>query len=270
MNSPLKNGRKPAEKEKSDRFQTASDILARFGISYATLSNWFKDGKIEAISTPGGKRLYSVNSLERVLSVKQRATDTQRRPYIYARVSSAKQFADLERQKASLSAHYPGCEIISDIGSGLNWKRKGFQRLLDLVFDNKVSRLVVSEKDRLCRFAFELLERILEKFGTELVVHRQQMDPVAGNDEEDNPGAEMAEDVLAIINYFVAKNNGLRSGRNRRERKQLEQQQKEKARITKGKAIQEEGSDSEEDQFIAPRKEKEKTKTKGVASSQSN
>lgn len=137
------NGRSPRT-TKTQHYKGSSDILGRFGISYSTLSSWYKEGRIEAIVTPGGKRLYSVESVENILSVKQRSGDTTRKSFIYARVSSAKQAPDLERQKTDLINAYPGYDLISDIGSGLNWNRKGFQRLLDLIFESKVGRVVVA------------------------------------------------------------------------------------------------------------------------------
>jgi predicted site-specific integrase-resolvase len=216
-------------------YQSSGKLTARFGISYTTLSTWLRNGRIEAITTPGGRHLYSVQSVEAALSCKQRSNDVERRNFIYARVSSAHQAPDLERQKKDLQSAYPSFELISDVGSGLNWKRPGFSRLLDLVLAGEVGRLVVAHRDRLCRFAFELLEQIMARFGTQLVVHGQAADV----HEHDDGTKELADDLLAIVTYFTAKHNGLRSASNRRQRaKRAREEESENG----------EGSSSEDDE----------------------
>src|SRR4051812_50217104 len=110
-----------------------------------------------------------------------RQKPTQKVKVCYARVSSDHQQGDLERQIADLRQHFPGHEIISDIGSGLNWKRRGFAAILERVHAGAVDEVVVTRKDRLCRFGIELVEWIFEKNGTQLVVLGS--DVSAGNSE---------------------------------------------------------------------------------------
>ena len=116
-----------------------------------------------------------------------------------AKVSSEHQRDDLERQITDLRQRYPGHEIISDIGSGLNWKRRGFVTLLERIYSKGVEEVVVTRKDRLCRFGSELVEWIFEKNGTRLVVLGSE---IYTNDSE---YGELAEDLLAIVTVFVAK-----------------------------------------------------------------
>jgi predicted site-specific integrase-resolvase len=127
---------------------------------------------------------------------------------IYARVSSSKQKEDLERQVAELKRAYPSYTVYSDIGSGLNYHRPKFDALLDRVYKGTVGEIVVAYRDRLCRYGFELVEKLCKQNNTKIVVHNQRECP-------ETPTDELAQDLLAICNYFVAKNNGRRGGRRR-------------------------------------------------------
>ena len=139
---------------------------------------------------------------------------------IYARVSSShqKKAGDLQRQIDDLAQVYPEHEVISDVGSGLNYKRRGFKAILDRVHQGMVDEVVVRHKDRLCRYGLELVEWILEKAGTRLVVLSQSAD------QEPDATRELADDLLAITTVFVARHNGQRSAENRRRRKRARQE----------------------------------------------
>ena len=108
----------------------------------------------------------------------------------------------------------------------LNWKRQGFKVLLERVLDGNVSEVVVAHRDRLCRFAFELVEQIFRHFQVKLVVL----------DTYDSPESELSDDLLAITTVFVARHNGQRSAINRKKRKRRELE-----------AIQEEASKEEKE-----------------------
>ena len=129
----------------------------------------------------------------------------------YARVSSSHQKEDLERQVNLLASKYPSARIIKDVGSGINWKRQGINTLLELIHQGVVGEVVVTFKDRLCRFGSELLEWIFQKNDVKLMVLNSTCDTT-------NPTGELAEDLLAITTVFVARNNGIRSGKFKRER----------------------------------------------------
>jgi putative resolvase len=140
-----------------------------------------------------------------------------KRRICYARVSSVHQKEDLERQVEDLRRKCPNHEIIQDIGSGLNWHRKGFEKMMKDVMDGKVEEIVCTHKDRLCRFGFELVEMICQKFGVSITVLN------VNNTKSQDYQQELAEDLLAVVNVFVAKNNGKRSSENRKRRKREEQ-----------------------------------------------
>jgi predicted site-specific integrase-resolvase len=120
---------------------------------------------------------------------------------IYTRVSSSKQKNDLDRQTAFLQNKYPNHIVIKDIGSGLNYKRKGLLKLLELSFKGLVGEVVVYSKDRLCRFGFELVEWLLLQNDSKILV-LEQIDK--------SPEQEFSEDILSILQVFACRWNGKR------------------------------------------------------------
>lgn len=185
----------------------ATEIL---GVHYRTLYVWEKNGKIDTIRTPGGKRLYNVKKyLESIKKfsntkiIKEEIKDNDIRKNIcYCRVSSHGQKDDLYRQIEFMKEKYPDHEIIKDIGSGLNYNRVGLRKIIDLAIENKINEVVVAYKDRLTRFGFELIEYIINKFSNgKIIVH----DKI-----ELSPEEEMMRDLLQVMNVFNAKMNGIR------------------------------------------------------------
>lgn len=202
-----------------DVYLPYSKLKQQYAVGHHTLKRWEEAKTIRTVHLPGGKRLFARIDVEHVLGVPaHQKTNEEKKKIIYARVSSEHQRPDLERQIQFLKTNYPQHELVSDIGSGLNWERKGFKTILDLVYDKRVQEVVVAYKDRLCRFGFELLEWLFQKSECKILVHHQdnQVHPEHSNEQE------LSEDLLAIVTVFVAKNNGLRSGLNRRKRKGME------------------------------------------------
>lgn len=162
----------------------------RLGVHPNTLRNWDKEGKIKTIRTPGGNRLYDLSSISQ-----------ERTKIIYARVSSNGQKPDLEKQISYLRTRYPKYDLIQDIGSGLNFKRKGFATLLDRILSGNVDEVVIAHRDRLCRFGFDMLNAIANKFNTRIVVL---------NESQLSPQEELVQDLLSIIHVFSCRLYGLR------------------------------------------------------------
>ena len=134
------------------------------GVSISTLRRWETSGKLAAEHTAGGHRRYDLSKLKPELFY---ATDVDaRRTVAYARVSSKDQQADLERQKTVLELYCARqgwtFDIVSDLGSGMNYHKKGLRSLLDAILEGKVGRLVITHKDRLLRFGAELVFAICE------------------------------------------------------------------------------------------------------------
>jgi len=170
---------------------TTRQACKRLGVHPNTLRRWENEGKIKAIRTPGNTRLYEVDLLE----------ESNKDKIIYARVSSHGQKEDLQNQIKYLRERFPGHKLIQDIGSGLNFKRKGFIALLEHILSRNVQEVVVSHRDRLCRFGFELFEFVANKFRTKLVVL---------NDTSLSPQEEMVKDLISIIHVFSSRIYGLR------------------------------------------------------------
>jgi predicted site-specific integrase-resolvase len=130
---------------------------------------------------------------------------------IYARVSTRKQLNDLQSQIRTLTTKYPDHIVFSDCASGLNFKRKGLLSLLQLAFEGCLRLVRVAHRDRLCRFAFNLLKYVFLKHGTKIHVE--------ASDLPSSAESELAEDVLAVITVFGARHNGARSSGGRRRRR---------------------------------------------------
>ena len=149
---------------------SAKQITTKFDITSGTIRKWAEDGKIRCIKPSGVKRLYHVEDIIRIFDIKEDKEIKQRVSVCYARVSSNHQKEDLERQINLLTTKFPDQKIYKDIGSGLNWNRSGFNSLLEDVYKGNIQEIVVTYKDRLCRFGFELVEWILKKHNVKLLV----------------------------------------------------------------------------------------------------
>lgn len=117
------------------------------------------------------------------------------------RVSTHSQSDDLQRQLEHLRGCYPEAEVISETGSGLNFRRKKFLAILERIIDGDIQRIVVAHPDRLVRFGFSLIKWLCEKFECELVVL---------NDRKLSPEAELIQDMLSIVHCFSSRLYGLR------------------------------------------------------------
>ena len=114
---------------------------------------------------------------------------------------------------------YPKHEIISEIGSGLNMNRKGLQKIIDMGIKGEINELVITYKDRLARFGYEMIENIIEKYSSGKVT-------VINNEIEKTPLEEVSEDILSIMNVYVAKINGLRKYKQKLKKTILEESNK--------------------------------------------
>ncbi len=188
--------------------QDAADAL---GVSAQTLRRWEREGRLLPDErTAGGRRRYDLARLKPELF--RAADESARRTVAYARVSSHDQTDDLERQKQVLEIDCARqgwtFEVIADLGSGMNYHKKGLKRLLDAIIGGEVGRLVITHKDRLLRFGAELVFAICEAKGVEVVILNQGKDSTF---EED-----LAKDVLEIITVFSARLYGSRSRKNQK------------------------------------------------------
>ncbi|MGD1805985.1 IS607 family transposase [Dapis sp. BLCC M126] len=163
------------------------------GLHPNTLRKYGDEGKIKIIKNEAGQRLYDTKSY--IMGATRAAT------ICYCRVSSAKQKDDLKRQIEFMQNRYPESEIIKDIGSGLNFKRKGLRTILDRILQGDKLQIIVACRDRLTRFGFELIQYLVEQNGGEIVVLDQTIHC---------PESEMVTDILSIIHVFSCRIHGLR------------------------------------------------------------
>ena len=184
------------------------------GVSAQTLRNGDKKGKLHPHHTSSnGYRYYSHEQLNQVMNVKP---NLDRIVIGYCRVSSNKQKDDLERQienmKLYLTAQGKPFEIISDIGSGINYKKKGLKELMKRISQNKVDKVVVFYKDRLLRFGFELVEYIASLYDCDIEI----IDHTEKTEQQ-----ELVEDLVQIITVFSCKSQGKRANKARKLVKEL-------------------------------------------------
>lgn len=173
--------------------QKASEML---GVSISTLRRWDSEGKILTIRTPGGQRRFCVEEYE---------PEDNKQIILYARVSTTSQKDDLKRQIDYLQSIYPKAELITEVGSGLNFKRRKFLSILERIYKADISILVVAYSDRLVRFGFPLIEWLCQKAGCKLVVLNQR---------KLSPEQELVEDILSILHCFSSRLYGLRKYKN--------------------------------------------------------
>lgn len=189
----------------------ASKLL---GVHQRTLMNWDKQKKIDTIRTPGNKRLYNVKKFLNTnrdykincsdIECKLKLKEIKNKIDIcYIRVSSYGQKDDLERQEKYMIENTKNVTIIKDIGSGINFNRKGLLKIIELAIGNKINKLYIAHKDRLTRFGFELIEFLIKKYSNGKII-------ILNKKEEVSTEEEMVKDVLQILNVFTAKMNGLR------------------------------------------------------------
>ena len=186
------------------KYYSSKSVTKILGVTAQTLRNWDKEGKLKpAYIKSNGYRYYSEDSI--LSYTQERKTKKDLNVIGYARVSSKKQSDDLERQvnnlKLYLNNKYQSYEIITDIGSGINYNKKGLQLLIDKINKKEVDVIVVLYKDRLLRFGFELVEYFARINNVKIEV----LDKVNKTQDE-----ELVEDLIQIITVFSFKIQGKR------------------------------------------------------------
>lgn len=186
----------------------------QIGVTYRTAWNWFRAGKLSGYQTPTGTIIVTESKIG--------PRETQPRHHktvIYARVSAAENKSNLESQAQRLLDYcaakgYQVSQVVKEIGSGVNDQRP---KLLKLLTDDSVSRIVVEHKDRLTRFGFNYLDRLLRMQGREIEVIN-----LADNGKED-----LVQDFVAIVTSFCARLYGQRRAKRKTEKMIAELQRSE-------------------------------------------
>lgn len=179
----------------------AKDVMKKYGITRNTLSNWVKSGKILFNRTKSGRYIY--------MDIEE-TKPSERINVIYARVSTSGQSGNLKRQIERLKDFSASNgiiihEILSEIGSGMNYNRVKYTKLINMVLESKVEKIIIEYDDRLVRFGLDGLENIFKKFNTELIVINKSYDR--------DLYKEITDDLIYIIHHFSSKIYSLRKNK---------------------------------------------------------
>lgn len=199
-------------------------------VTVKTLQNWDKQGSLKAYRTPTNQRFYTEEQLNQILNLSNsNQIEKQGLKIGYCRVSIHNQKSSLQNQEDYLR-NYTNAkgvildEVFTDIGSGINYNRKNFNKILELVEAREVSEIYVTYKDRFVRFGFDWFNTFCEKHDAKIIVLNQP---------STSPEQELAEDLLNIVTVFSARNHGLRTYK-----KQLEQNLNETNSKNKSKLLE--------------------------------
>ena len=199
-------------------YVTTRKIQQYYGVSVSRLRIWADSGKIDSIRTPGGHRLYKLPKEK-----EEEGPRSDPEVVVYVRVSSGKQRDDLERQRAYMLEQRPGSRVVQDVASGINWKRPGLLSILDDAMQGKVKEVVVYSRDRLSRFAFNIIEWMLNRCRCKVTVLQSA---------DQSPEEELSDDLMSIVQVFCCKRNGRR--RYKRRSKDSLQDEKSQTESNKG------------------------------------
>lgn len=181
------------------------EFSEKVGVSISTLQRWDRTNVLKSRRTPTNQRYYTDEDLSKVLNL-ETEEKPDRKNVGYCRVSTQGQKKNLENQKEFVSVYSLSQGVIldgiyTDIGSGLDYKRKNWSTLLKLVENNEIDKIYVTYKDRFVRFGFEWFEEFCASHGTEIIVLNQK---------QTSPEEELTEDLLSILHVFSARSYGLR------------------------------------------------------------
>lgn len=183
------------------------EMAKKLNVTVRTLQRWDNEGKLPAKRSPTNRRYYTDDQLMQYLG---EPTDN-RKTVAYARVSTYGQKDDLKDQVSFIRqyANAKGIildEVITDIGSGLNYNRKKWNQLLYNVEQNKIKTIFITYKDRFIRFGFDWFNRFCNEHNTKIIVL---------NNPDTSPDKELVDDVISIIHVFSCRLYGLRKYKNK-------------------------------------------------------
>ena len=179
------------------------EMAERLGVTVRTLQIWDKKGILKAYRTPTNRRYYTE---EQYLEYTGQSLQSKRLNVAYARVSNNSQKDDLKNQISFIRQYVNAKgvildDVITDIGSGLNYNRKNWNKLLEKVMQNEIDTIYITYKDRFVRFGYEWFERLCKMHDTKIVVL---------NNVETSPTQEMINDMVSIVQVFSGRLSGLR------------------------------------------------------------
>jgi len=182
------------------------------GLEAQTIRKMADQNVISGYKTPSGQRRCNLQSIQEfctAANARKEEQPIQKENFVYARVSSKKQMDDLSRQVEYLCRpEYSSYRVITDVASGINFKRKGLSTILDACLQKNIGEVVIAHRDRLCRFGYELVEQLVHRAGGKITVLDNSIDKTSEQ--------ELTEDLLSIIHVFSCRQMGKRSYANRK------------------------------------------------------
>jgi predicted site-specific integrase-resolvase len=197
------------ESKEKREYISIKEAVKISGMSFQSIRKYCDAKQIKCFKTPsGGHRRVDKQDLEKFVSfgfIAEEISTIAKDNFIYARVSSKKQLDDLSRQVKYIQERrieYASYTTLTDIASGINFKRKGIQTILDSCLQGTIGEVVIAHRDRLSRFGFDFFKLIIQKAGGNIIVL----------DDERNKSTEqeLAEDLLSIIHIYSCKQMGKR------------------------------------------------------------
>lgn len=187
-----------------NKYYKPNEFAELLNVSVITLQRWDNSGKLKAFRSPTNRRYYTYEQYLEYKGVNKK--DNDRKTVIYTRVSTSNQKDDLKNQVDFLRqyANSKGLivdEIIEDYGSGLNYNRKKWNRLIDSCMTNEIDTIIITHKDRFIRFGYDWFERFLSKFNVKIIIV---------NNESLSPQEELVQDIISILHIFSCRIYGLR------------------------------------------------------------
>lgn len=184
------------------------EMAKRLGITVQTLQNWDNNGKLKAHRTPTNRRYYTEDQYQTYTGLQN---NTKRLNVLYARVSTYGQKDDLQNQLDFIRQYANAKGIIidqefTDIGSGLNYQRKKWNQLLNMVMQDKINQIFITYQDRFIRFGFDWFDNLCKQHGTKIIVV---------NNPHTSPDQELVSDLISIIHVFSCRLYGLRKYKNK-------------------------------------------------------
>lgn len=186
-----------------EKIYKPKEFASMLGVSVLTLQRWDNEGKLIAYRNPKGRRYYKETQYREYMGFQHE--NKVGKTIIYARVTNQGQKNDLVNQIEFLRifANAKGVivdEVLTDIGSGLNYKRKKWNEIIDLALKREIKTIIISHKDRFVRFGYDWFESFLQKCGVEIVIV---------NNESLSPKEELIQDLISIIHVFSGRIYGL-------------------------------------------------------------
>lgn len=185
------------------------EFAKMINVTQQTLRNWDKNGKLKPIVLKSGHRRYTLDHYKQIKNIK----NIEKINVIYCRESTKQQKTSLERQEElcknfCISNGIKIDKVISEYGSALNYKRKGFLELINLIINDRIDTLIIFYKDRLVRFGFDLIEELIKQNNINLII-------IDNSESNKTKEKEFADDLISIVHYFSMKLYGSKNYKNK-------------------------------------------------------